>query len=56
MKRRNGAQIKWMVLGGHRVRVRIPPDKPLEERIKGLEKLAWEMRKIARERILKKTH
>ena len=54
MKEKNGFKEKWMVLGGHRVKVLMPPDKPLEERIKGLEKLAWEMRKIARERILKK--
>lgn len=54
MKEGNGFKEKWMVLGGHRVKVLVPPDKSLEERIKGLEKLGWEMRKIARERILKK--
>lgn len=54
MKEGNGFKEKWMVLGGHRVKVLVPPHKSLEERIKGLEKFGWKVRKIARERVLKR--
>lgn len=54
MKERNGFREKWIVLGGHRVKVRIPPEKPLEERKQGLAKLILEIQRLKKEAESKK--
>ncbi len=56
MKEKNGFKEKWRILGGHRVKIIVPPDKPLEERIKGLERLAEKMRNIAIKKGLGRSH